>query len=81
MSQVKSKQITQPEDWWQLFSKQASLEGLTLSEWVGLACKDRVLKAQEYYDQAEETETTFSPRPRKGPAKGTKYRKEPKGEN
>lgn len=80
MSPVKSKQITQPEDWWELFSLQASLEGLTLSEWIGEACKDRVVKGMSSsFDAAVAKYAAFSPRPRKGPAKGTKHKpKEPR---
>ena len=78
MSPVKSKQITQPEDWWEIFSLQASLEDLTLSEWVGEACKDRVVKGLGSFDRAVAKHSAFSPRPRKGPAKGTKRKpKEP----
>lgn len=82
MSQVKSKQITQPEDWWELFKQQAYLEGLTLSEWIGEACKDRVLRGtgdSSYIARARNT--VFSPRPSKGPVKGSKRKpKEPKDE-
>ena len=32
---------SQPADWVELFRSSASLEGLTFSEWVALACLDR----------------------------------------
>ena len=81
MSQVKSKQITQPEDWWELFKQQAYLEGLTLSEWIGNCCRDRCIRAAVNYEDAKKVIELFSPRPSKGPAKGTKRKpKEPKDE-
>jgi hypothetical protein len=36
------RNITQPEDWWAAFEKQANAEGMTLSEWVGWACKAKL---------------------------------------
>ena len=32
------KNITQPDDWWAAFVRQAQDEGLTLSEWMGECC-------------------------------------------
>jgi hypothetical protein len=42
MSKNQNKQISQPDDWWAAFERMASLEGMTLSEWVGEACKARI---------------------------------------
>lgn len=36
------KNITQPADWWAAFEEAASKEGLTLSAWIGEACKARL---------------------------------------
>ncbi len=38
---VISMGCSQPADWVELFRSSASLEGLTFSEWVALACLDR----------------------------------------
>lgn len=82
MNRVTSKQITQPEDWWEILSLQASLEDLTLSEWIGEACKDRVVKGlSSSFDAAVAKHAAFSPRPSKGPVKGSRRKpKEPKDE-
>ena len=32
------KNLTQPEDWWAAFEKQAAAENMTLSSWVGACC-------------------------------------------
>jgi len=40
------KNITQPSDWWVVFEDQAKAEGMTLSAWIGEACKDRLAKKQ-----------------------------------
>lgn len=32
------RNITQPADWWAAFEKQATADGMTLSEWVGECC-------------------------------------------
>ena len=36
------RNITQPADWWAAFEKQANAEGMTLSQWVGWACKAKL---------------------------------------
>lgn len=36
------KNITQPADWWDAFKKQAEAEGMTLSEWMGWACRAKL---------------------------------------
>jgi hypothetical protein len=40
------KNITQPSDWWAVFEAQAKSEDMTLSAWIGEACKDRLAKKQ-----------------------------------
>ena len=40
------KNITQPADWWAAFERAASLEGETLSEWLGKAGLERLTKAE-----------------------------------
>lgn len=36
------RNITQPADWWAALEKQATAEGMTLSEWIGWACKAKL---------------------------------------
>lgn len=72
MSKCKPLPVTQPEDWWEAFKRQASLEGMTLSEWVGQAC----LKSLPFGDEADWTVANaieahgLSQRPRRGNVKG-----------
>lgn len=65
------KLISQPADWWAAFEKQASLEGMTMSQWVGEACKQRCLHACRTTAKAQEVASSFSPRPARGPVKGS----------
>lgn len=44
--QAVSMGTTQPPDWVKHFKRAASLEGVTFSEWVGLACLDRFAHTQ-----------------------------------
>jgi hypothetical protein len=36
------KNITQPPDWWQVFEGEAKKAGVSLSEWIGEACLQRL---------------------------------------
>jgi hypothetical protein len=36
------KNITQPPDWWAAFESQAEKDGVSLSEWIGEACLDKL---------------------------------------
>ena len=38
----KQKHITQPADWWDAFKAAAEADGLSLSEWLGLAGIERL---------------------------------------
>ena len=38
------KNITQPSDWWLEFEAAAYVKGITLSEWVGAACRKALPK-------------------------------------
>lgn len=40
---------SQPPDWLEAFQRQASLEGISLSEWVGQAC----LRSLPFSDEAQ----------------------------
>lgn len=40
------KNITQPDDWWQVFEAEAEKRGLTLSEFMGLAAAKMLTKEQ-----------------------------------
>ena len=55
---------TQPADWVDRFRRQASLEGMTFSEWVGLACQERYARANCL--GVEEMGEMFPPRPGRG---------------
>lgn len=48
---MRKRQMTtsQPESWIEAFQKQASLEGMTFSEWVGQAC----LRSLPFSDEAD----------------------------
>jgi hypothetical protein len=45
--QTERKNITQPPDWWEVFSAEATSEGLTLSEWMGKICKAALPQKQQ----------------------------------
>lgn len=68
---VERRLISQPADWWAAFERQASLEGMTMSEWVGQAC----LKSLPFGDETDWSVANaieangLSPRPGKGPAR------------
>ncbi len=51
MRQAKKITVSQPEDWLEAFQRQASIEGMSFSKWVGLAC----LKALPFSDESEWT--------------------------
>jgi hypothetical protein len=36
------KNITQPPDWWAVFEAEAKKAGVSLSEWIGEACAERL---------------------------------------
>lgn len=36
------KNITQPPDWWKVFENEAKKAGVSLSEWIGEACIERL---------------------------------------
>jgi hypothetical protein len=36
------KNITQPPDWWTVFEAEAKKAGVSLSEWIGEACAERL---------------------------------------
>lgn len=36
------KNITQPADWWAAIENAARAEGITISEWIGNACRKRL---------------------------------------
>ena len=36
------KNITQPPDWWAVFEAEAKKAGVSLSEWIGEACMERL---------------------------------------
>ena len=40
------KNITQPSDWWELWTATAKKEGLSLSAWIGQQCNEGLSKAQ-----------------------------------
>lgn len=48
---MKKRQMTtsQPESWIEAFQRQASLEGMTFSEWVGQAC----LRSLPFSDESD----------------------------
>jgi hypothetical protein len=46
MSKNHNKQISQPSDWWEVIEKQASLDGMNLSEWIGWACLEKVFASR-----------------------------------
>jgi len=41
------KNITQPADWWNAFIEEASKQGLTLSEFMGMATKKQLSKQKQ----------------------------------
>lgn len=66
MSNKKTVQMstTQPADWVEKFKRQASLEGMTFSEWVGLCCQERYALANCL--GFDEMDAKFPPRPGRG---------------
>lgn len=68
MSKCKLMATSQPEDWIEAFQRQASLEGLTISEWVGLAClKSLPFSDEAHWSPQEALEAyNLSQRPQKG---------------
>lgn len=38
------KNIIQPSDWWAAFESEAASKGVSLSEWVGAACRKALPK-------------------------------------
>jgi hypothetical protein len=51
------KNITQPDDWWQVFESEAARRGMTLSEFAGIAMARLLTKEQR---------ATLSPRVKPG---------------
>ena len=41
------KNITQPADWWAAFMEEASKQGLTLSEFIGMATRKQLPKQKQ----------------------------------
>jgi hypothetical protein len=39
------KTITQPGDWWIEFESAAKKSGISLAEWIGMACVERLPKS------------------------------------
>lgn len=78
MSRTTQLNISQPQDWVEIFKKQASIEGLNLSEWIGEACKQRCLDACQTTQGAMELAKQFGERPAKGPRPGTTWKQRPK---
>jgi hypothetical protein len=37
--------MTQPDDWWEAFEKEAARTGHTLSEWVGNCCRRQLRRS------------------------------------
>lgn len=58
------RNITQPPDWWEAFENDAKAAGMSLSEWIGFACMERL---------PNKIRKTLSPRP---PANRPKKEKE-----
>lgn len=48
------RNITQPPDWWEAFENEAEKAGVSLSEWIGFACMERL---------PNKIRKTLSPRP------------------
>lgn len=42
MSISERRNITQPADWWAAIEAAAAAEGVTVSEWIGEACRKRL---------------------------------------
>lgn len=42
MSTSERRNITQPADWWAAIEAAAKADGVTVSEWIGEACRKRL---------------------------------------
>ena len=42
MTTSERKNITQPADWWAAIEAAAQADGVTVSEWIGEACRKRL---------------------------------------
>ncbi|MCU0870706.1 MAG: hypothetical protein MUE50_00025 [Pirellulaceae bacterium] len=42
MAQCERRNITQPADWWAAIEAAAAAESVTVSEWIGEACRKRL---------------------------------------
>ena len=60
------RNLTQPGDWWQAYSRAATADGLTLSAWVGLQCLAGIADA----DRAGLSERPGAHRPKAGKVEG-----------
>ena len=43
MAECQRRNITQPADWWAAIEAAAAAENVTVSEWIGEACRKRLL--------------------------------------
>lgn len=41
-SRMERKNITQPPDWWAAFEREAERKGMSLSAWIGDACRAKL---------------------------------------
>jgi hypothetical protein len=42
MAECERRNITQPADWWAAIEAAAQADGVTVSEWIGEACRKRL---------------------------------------